>query len=304
MKFGPVLLFTYNRLWHTKQTICSLKKNLFAGESLLKIYSDGPKNHADIAKVNDLRKYLHQVNGFKKVEIVERKDNLGLAGSIIAGVTESLAEFPKIIVLEDDLVTSPFFLKYMNDALDLYEKDDDVISIHAYSLPVKGKLPETFFLKGADCWGWATWRRAWQHFDADAKMLLNEVRRRALEKAFNINNSYDYTGMLELQTKGEIDSWAIRWNASAFLKGKFTLHPGISLVRNIGIDGTGTHCAKSSVFDSALADAPFRVSKIPIAENVYALKQIERYYKSRKTGFLMRLATKAKRLLTASRSQQ
>ena len=126
----------------------------------------------------------------------------------------------KVIVLEDDLVTSPHFLQYMNDGLGIYERDDRVISIHGYSYPVHGKLPETFFLRGADCLGWATWKRGWDLFEDDGQRLLNELERRNLTRSFDFDGSYPYTQMLRDQIAGSNSSWAVRWYASAFLRDK------------------------------------------------------------------------------------
>ncbi len=153
MLLAPITLFVYNRLSHTKQTINALKKNKLAEQSELIIFSDSFKNSDDKKKVNQVREYIRSIKGFKGVEIIERPDNFGLANSIIDGVTRVVNQYGKVIVLEDDLVTSSFFLEYMNNALLCYEDDPQVISIHGYNYPISD-LPEIFFIKGADCWGW------------------------------------------------------------------------------------------------------------------------------------------------------
>src|SRR3990170_4410030 len=172
---APILLFVYNRLIYTRITVESLKKNEFASESELFIYSDAAKTEKDKKLVAEVRDYIKTINGFRKVIIKESKENKGLALSITSGVSEILNKYDNAIILEDDLELSPFFLKYMNEALSLYEKEEDVISIHGYVYPVKKKLPETFFLRGADCWGWATWKRGWELFEDDAHTLFSEI---------------------------------------------------------------------------------------------------------------------------------
>ena len=112
-----------------------------------------------------MRKYITTVSGFKSLNIIERDINMGLSKSIITGVTEICDKYGKVIVLEDDHVTSPYFLQYMNDGLRAYEHDEDVISIHGYIYPLGDKLPETFFIRGADCWGWATWKTSWAIYE-------------------------------------------------------------------------------------------------------------------------------------------
>ncbi|HRU00618.1 MAG TPA: glycosyltransferase, partial [Victivallales bacterium] len=196
MKLAPIALFVYNRPWHTRQTVTALQNNELAAESELVVFSDGPKveknkekTKNNEEKVKEVRDYIKSINGFKTVKIIERTQNLGLANSIISGVTEIVNQYGKIIVLEDDLVTSPHFLRFMNEALDLYEKEEDVISIHGYVYPIPD-LPETFFLKGADCWGWATWKRGWDLFEPDGKKLLRELKEKKLLKRFDFNGTY------------------------------------------------------------------------------------------------------------------
>jgi hypothetical protein len=278
MTFAPIALFVYNRPAHTRQTVEALLKNELAGESDLFIFSDAPKKPEAVAAVQEVREYIKTVGGFKSVSIVERDENLGLANSIIDGVTSVVNERGRIIVLEDDLVTSPYFLRFMNDALDMYEREESVISIHGYMYPVMDKLPETFFLRGADCWGWATWKRGWELFEPDGGKLLASLKSQHLEREFNFGGSYDYLEMLDSQVKGENDSWAIRWYASAFLKNKLTLYPGRSLVLNIGNDSSGTHCGATDIFSGDIIARPVAVGGIPIVASLEARSAVAKYF--------------------------
>lgn len=292
---APIALFTYNRLWHTQQTINTLQINELASESDLYIFSDGPqigKNCID--EVQRVRDYIHTVEGFRTVTIVERETNYGLAQSIISGVTELVNIFGRIIVLEDDLVTSPHFLRYMNDALNLYEGEERVISIHGYTYPVKSKLPDTFFLKGADCWGWATWKRGWSLFEPDGRKLLKELNAHNLHKRFDFNGAYDYTRMLREQITGQNDSWAVRWYASALINDRLTLYPGRSLVQNIGTDESGTHCLETNVYRTRVSSDPIWIERLSPQEDQCALRIFENYFNSIKSPFYMRILRKLK----------
>ncbi len=291
---APIVLFVYNRPWHTQQTVEALQKNELASESDLFIFSDAPKKPEAVAAVQEVREYIKTVGGFKSVSIVERDINFGLANSIIDGVTRLCNEYGRVIVLEDDLVTSPCFLRYMNDALDLYEHEEMVISIHGWVYPVAEKLPETFFLRGADCWGWATWKRGWDIFEPDGKKLLESLKDRHLERAFNFGGSYDYLGMLDSQVKGGNDSWAIRWYASAFLSNRLTLYPGRNLVLNIGNDNSGTHCGVTEIFSGDIADRPVVVDGIPIVESPEARIAVTKFYAANKDSLLRRALRKIK----------
>ncbi|MFH1827611.1 MAG: methyltransferase, TIGR04325 family [bacterium] len=279
MSLAPITIFVYNRPLHIKQTIEALKKNQFANESELFIFSDGQKDERDQKKVEEVRKYLWKITGFKKITIIERRNNVGLANSIIAGVTEIVNKYGKIIVLEDDLLTSPYFLKFMNEGLNYYEKEKRVASIHGYVYPIKAKLTETFFIQGADCWGWATWKRGWDLFERDGKKLLAELKKKDLTHKFDFGGSYPYTKMLIDQVNGKNNSWAIRWYASAFLKGKLTVYPKRPLIFHNGNDESGTNVGKSHELDVELSQRPIKISKIPLKESKEALKIITAYFK-------------------------
>lgn len=293
----PIALFVYNRLEHTKKTVEALKSNLLANESDLFVFSDGSKDEINRLKVDNLRKYLKNISGFKNINIIERKENLGLAKSIISGVTEIVNKYGKIIVLEDDLVTSPHFLTYMNDGLKMYENENRVISIHGYVYPLKGILPETFFLKFTSSWGWGTWKRGWNLFEADGKKLLGELENRKSISEFNFNNSYYFSETLLRQSLGQKDSWAIRWYASAFLNNKLSLYPKISLIKNIGFDGSGIHSGKSRVYDVKELDTYIPVKIIPVIEDKVVRKMIEKYFNSIKAGLIKRIMWKVKAII-------
>lgn len=280
MNYAPIALFTYNRLWHTKKTIETLLANKLAVESDLYIFSDGPNSTKpdDINKINELRSYFKEISGFKSINIINRESNIGLAQSIIEGVSQTITKFGKVIVLEDDMVTSPFFLNYMNDGLNFYENDSRVISIHGYIYPTAEELPELFFLRGADCWGWATWQRGWDLFNPNGQELLNSIKKRNLINEFNFNNAYDYLGMLQKQIEGKNNSWAIRWYASAFLQNKLTLYPGKTLVKNIGVDNSGTHCDGNDVYLNEVNQSPVGMRKIPVKRSDQAFQAVVRFF--------------------------
>ncbi len=264
---APIALFVYRRLGHAQRTLAALANNDGALDSDLMVFADGPRGEAELGDVTTVRRYLRTVVGFRSVTVVERDQNLGLANSIIEGVTQVLRQRDRVIVMEDDLVTSRFFLRFMNEALDYYEDDERVASIHGYVYPVEQPLPETFFLRGADCWGWACWRRSWRLFNPDGHHLISELRRRALTREFDLDGSYKYTRMLEDQIAGANDSWAIRWHASAFLQDKLTLYPGRSLVHNVGNDLSGRHGIDTRIYDVDLAPTSIHVGGVPVEES-------------------------------------
>jgi hypothetical protein len=294
MNFAPIVLFVYARVSHTRSTIEALLKNTGAERSDLIIFSDAARTPEKQTNVDEVRAYLKTIAGFRSVTIHYRPYNFGLAKSIIDGVTKVVNERGRIIVLEDDIVTSPYFLTYMNEALNKYADDDRVISIHGYVYPVKENLPEAFFLPGADCWGWATWSRGWKLFNPDGQYLLDDLRTRKLTHAFDYNGAYPYTKMLEEQISGINDSWAVRWYASAFLARKLTLYPGRSLVRNIGNDSSGSHCGDTDRFDSEMSATSINLSSVEVKSSKEGRQEFQRFFSRTSEGIIPRIVRKLK----------
>ena len=289
MNRAPVVLFVYNRPWHTRQTVAALQENELAHETDLYLFSDAPRDAKCALAVEEVRDYISRIGGFKSVSIVLRKHNIGLANSVIDGVTRVCNEHGRVIVLEDDLVTSPYFLRFMNDALNLYEHEEAVVSVHGYMYPIHEMLPNTFFLRQADCWGWATWKRGWALFEPDGAKLFAELSRNKSKRRFDLDGAVPYTKMLTDQIEGKNSSWAIRWQAAAFLANRLTLFPSVSLVQNIGFDASGVHCASSDTFHVTLADAPIEVSPCPLEECKRARVALINFYRFNKIGFITRV---------------
>lgn len=275
---APIVIFTYARPWHFQMTLDALRKNDLAKYSELIIYSDGFKGDKDKFAVLEVRKLAQNIQGFASVKLIERSENFGLSKSIISGVTEVLRSHKEVIVLEDDLITSPYFLEFMNDGLKTYASDESVASIHGYIYPIDIQFKDNFFLKGADCWGWATWRRAWELFNPSGRELLDSLVAQELVGEFEFSSTYPYLKMLKEQIEGRNDSWAIRWYASTFLKNKYTLYPRKSLVKNIGLDGSGTHCNDSNLMDTLLSDEIIKLERIPITQSWDAYEAFGRYF--------------------------
>ncbi|HWY33943.1 MAG TPA: glycosyltransferase, partial [Nitrosopumilaceae archaeon] len=279
---APIVLFTYNRPLHTRQTLRHLMLNDLAKDSHLYIYIDGPKTNASqetIRQISEVKTVVREEQWCKEVTIIESDKNLGLAASVIKGVSEVLNKYGKVIVLEDDLVCDTYFLKFMNDGLQMYENNEEVISVTGYVYPVKSRLPDTYFLKGADCWGWATWKRGWDLLQKDGEKLLNEIVKRKLEYDFDFYGSYPYVNMLKDQIAGKNSSWAILWYASAYLQNKLTLYPGNSLVQNIGNDGSGTHNGVSDKWIVELTGKSIDLKKQQLTEDKEAKQIIADYFK-------------------------
>ena len=279
MANAPIALFVYSRPWHTRQTIEALKKNDLSEDSELFIFSDAPKSASEATPVQDVRDYIRTVKGFRTVKVIEREENYGLARSIVEGVTRLCNEYGSVIVLEDDLVSSPHFLRFMNNALHQYSEAEKVMHISGYAYPVHPPVEgDTFFFRVPLCWGWATWSSSWKFFEKDLNVIQAFTKRDRFE--FNIEDSYrKFWEQLELNRAGSLNSWFIFWYASVFLHDGLCLYPTQSLIDNIGHDGSGINCGTNDLFRVSLADKPVPVKTIPVTETRAVLTAHKKYFR-------------------------
>jgi hypothetical protein len=261
---------------------------VLADGSRLFVFSDGPKTDADKPKVDEVRKLLEDIEGFRSVKVIESDKNKGLANSIIAGVTQLVNEYGKVIVFEDDLLSSPYTLQYFNEALTKYADEPKVMHIGAYMFDLADKtLPETFFYRIATSWGWATWSRAWADFEPDVDKLINQFDKDKINR-FSIDGTMNFWKQVQEFKAGKNNSWAIRWYASIFLKGGLVLNPSHSLVHNIGHDGSGVHSNIENTYKVNIAQKPVKKFPAHIRENEKAHIAIRNFLGNRKGSLLKR----------------
>ena len=254
MNLAPIALFVYNRPNHTEKTLEALSKNMYADESDLFIFCDGPKDGCSQQQRDNILAVLSVVKSrdwCKTTTVIQSDKNKGLANSIISGVTELLDKYGKVIVLEDDLVSSQWFLKYMNEALEFYESRKSVFSIGACRPPMnKMIIPsdyeyDVFVGLRSYSWGWATWKDRWDQVDWSMNYMESFLNHPEQTKAFN-RAGEDMTKLLKMQYDGKIDSWAMRFGFAHFYQHAVAILPCIPYVDNIGFDGSGTHCGTVS----------------------------------------------------------
>jgi len=286
----PVALFVYNRLSHTKATISALAENDLR-DVILYIFSDGPKGR-DHNSVAALRAYLDTITGFEDIVIINSDTNKGLARSIIEGVNYIFESYETIIVLEDDLVVSKHFITYMRKSLYKYRDNQRVMSISGYSYPLfdssENRVGDTYFLRLTTSWGWGTWRSSWARFDKNPDRLINSFTRQDIRE-FNLNNSENYWNQVLNNKRGTLNTWAIFWYATIFENHGLTLFPKMSLVNNIGFDGSGTNCGVSNRFDANLRQSEIDYLEDNVVENVFVRKELEHYLRATRPKFISRL---------------
>jgi hypothetical protein len=290
---APIVLFAYNRPWHTRQTLEALMANELADKSRLIIYCDGPKPGAtpeQIQKTVDVRKLVREKSWCSTVEIIESDKNKGLAPSVITGVTEVINRYGKIIVLEDDLVTSPYFLRYMNEGLEIYEPVKNVYSVNGFMFPVEWEGNHTILLPYTSTWGWATWKDKWIVFDASMPEKASIQENTFLSQRFNLAD-YDYTAMLNFGN----NSWGIKWYYTVFRQNGLGLFPTKSLIKNIGFDGSGVNCGETEPLESLF------LGKIVIEFQYYINLEFYgtylKYFEKKKIYLLTRIINRLKRII-------
>lgn len=276
---APIVVFSYNRPSHLSRTLEALAKNDLAKESVLYIYCDGAKPNATLEqkqRVIENRKAAHAVLGFKEVHVVEREYNIGLKDNIVSAVTEIVNQYGRVITLEDDVVSSVGFLRFMNEALDCYSSDAEVMHISGYMYPHKRRLSETFFYyvpyPGG---GWATWQRAWRYYSDDTRELFDYWDGKWEE--FDVLGGDYLSKQLKMNQEGVLKTWFVKWYAVMRRMNGLTLFPGQSLTNNIGFDELATNCYTTSRFDVVPVDY-IDVKRKPLVVNEKAKRVIYDFY--------------------------
>lgn len=279
---APIIVFCYNRPNHLKRTLDALSCNELADQSTLYIYCDGPKEGASdemLLKIADVRQVARKCQWCKEVHVVEHEYNVGLMNNIVGAVTEIVNQYGRVITMEDDIITSKGYLRFMNEALELYKDDEQVMHISGYMWPHKRRLPDTFFYEvpypGG---GWATWQRAWRHYTDDIKLLYDYWCTRWDE--FNKFGDNYLQRQLEANYFGTMKTWFIKWHAVMLQRGALTLYPGQSLTNNIGFDDQATNCFATTQFD-VLPVEKVPVTRQSIKENKRAAREIYAFYQGR-----------------------
>ncbi|MFD0989566.1 hypothetical protein ACFQ1R_05625 [Mariniflexile jejuense] len=272
MQLAPVVLFVYNRPWHTIETLNALKNNCLSNKSLLYIYCDGAKQNANkqtLLDIKEVRAIVKREQWCGEVVIVERDENWGLAQNILDGISNVIKNYGKIIVLEDDMVTSKNFLDYMNFSLAYYKDAKDVYHINGHNFKSKLQylLDDYYFSRYMNCWGWATWKDRWEQLITDYSFCYNKLlENKDLMRNFNYDNSLDFHNQLLLNINKKINTWAILWYSTIFFNKGYCLTSKHSYVSNIGLDGTGENCFDTTLNDSFKKDKKKFSGKIKLEE--------------------------------------
>ncbi len=281
-QYAPIALFVYNRPDFTEKTLQAIGKNLLASQSRLFIFSDAPKNEKDIQNVKKVRKIIRKyASSFLKTEIIEQKENKGLANSIVQGVSQLLNVYDKIIVLEDDLLSTPYFLKYLNKALGLYENSPQVCSVAGFS-PIRINAPnypyDVYACYRSSSWGWATWKRVWQKTDWSKNKLKNWLNDPQLLKEASLKMGEDIPGSLLNQFLGKIDSWAIIFAMHIFSQKGLTIYPTQNMIKHIGY-GNSVHHRKAKYVEHPIYPdfQPLAFPEEPSVNEIFMKKYVEMY---------------------------
>tara|TARA_B110000008_G_scaffold267301_1_gene294280 strand:+ start:29 stop:952 length:924 start_codon:yes stop_codon:yes gene_type:complete len=299
-KLAPIVLFCYNRPKHLKLTIASLKNNYLANQSSLYIFLDGPKSKKDLVKNNEVFNYISKINGFAKIKIYRSKKNLGLSKSIIKGINFVLKKNDKIIVVEDDIVTSPLFLKFMNESLNKYEKNLKVwhVAGHSHLKPDEKEKQKVFFSYYMNCWGWATWKNRWKMFEKNPDKLINSFSRKNISE-FDLEDSGLFWSQILKNASKKINTWAIFWYATIYIRKKLCCNPLKSYVRNIGMDGSGMHCSDSKYLDDNMLyiEPNVKFHSKPFFSKKYFIIY-KNYFKSQSQSIFKKLFYRISNILT------
>lgn len=246
----PLAIFAYNRPRHLSQLFDSLLNCARLDECQVYIFCDGAKKPEHLENVRAAREVARGYSSrLGNVRLIERGENLGLAHSIVTGITELCQQYGRVIVLEDDFILHPFFLDFMLQSLDRYADDDRVAQVAGYLPPIHPEVEtDTFFLPLTTSCSWATWQRAWKLFSWETESALQVLDADPqMRFHFDLDGAYPYSDMLRLAIEGKVDSWAIRWYWRTFYHKKLTLYPCRSLVWVGGFDDLATHTTSEEI---------------------------------------------------------
>ncbi|GAB4024875.1 glycosyltransferase [Spirosoma koreense] len=279
---APVLLFAYKRPIELESTLKALQANHLAADSDLYIFVDAAKRPDDAPKVAQVHQILDAASGFRSIHRDYATSNIGCADSIIRGVSEVLAKHPAAIIVEDDLITAPNFLDFMNQGLKKYARNSRVFSVSGYTLPFQrpsGYTKDGYCIPRHSPWGWATWSDRWQSVDWAMTDYPEFVADRRQQKAFNQGGS-DLVRMLQDQMEGRADAWDIRFCYNRFKQNGLTVYPTRSKVQNIGFGKDATHTDIYNRYKTLLDDGVQRVFDLPdvVQSTDYYHRQTLRHY--------------------------
>ncbi len=298
MKPAPIVIMAYKRVDYLRQTLEAIEKNSLANQSDLIVYSDGPKypeNSTDVANIKLLRELVLSKQWCKNVKLVISDTNKGLNNAFFDGITEVMNTYGKAIVLEEDILVSPNFLEFMNDALNMYENEKNVFHISGCLFKIKTTdLPPSFFLSVANTWGWATWKDRWDKLIRDPAEIMDEIIKKNAYNRLTLDNAEpDYWHQLKANVDGKMDTWDIKWFASIVVNNGLILYSNSNMVENIGFDGSGTHFKNGSMgLDTKINLRKIKLVKQNVEENKTAKKELIRFFKNNKAGIFQRIREK------------
>lgn len=280
---APIALFAYNRRDEFRQTLEALQQNHLASQSELHVFVDGPKQPADWEKVEKVQQIAKTISGFRSVHLHLSEFNKGCSNSIIDGVSQLLSQHSSVIVVEDDIITAPNFLDFVNQGLAQYGHDEKVFSVGGYTFPFRRPkdYPNDIYFYGRTCaWGWGIWADRWFQTDWSVADFDAFVADPVEQKKFNYYGS-DRVRMLSRVMKSEIDSWDIRLCYNQFKQHSLTIYPVLSKTKNIGFNGKdGTNTNNYNRYKTVLDLGQQRQFSFPqiVSENSYYTEQLRRQF--------------------------
>lgn len=234
----------FNRPDTTRQVFETIRA---AKPGKLLVIADGPRPNkpGEAEKCAAARAIIDEVDWDCDVQKNFSETNMGTCPRVSSGITWAFELVDKAIILEDDCVASPSFFQYCEELLDRYENDERVMMVSGGN-HLFGHAEATdsyYFSRYPHIWGWATWRRAWAHYDVEMTRWPEIRDRKLFDQYFpKLTERYHWEGIFEYVVyRGRVDTWAWRWFYSIWANSGLCATPVRNLVRNVGFDADATH---------------------------------------------------------------
>jgi hypothetical protein len=295
----PVVFLIFNRPELTAKVFEVIRQ---AQPHCLLVVADGPRSDRpeEAEKCQQTRAIINQVDWNCEVLTNYSDVNLGCAKRVSSGLNWVFEKVESAIILEDDCLPDPTFFDYCEQLLDYYQQDSRVMSIAGTNFQFGHQRSEySYYYSGFhDCWGWATWRRAWQYFDFE--MTLWPTFRESKFLRYKLSNSRAiqyWQRLFQATYEGQKDSWFYRWLFSCWIQNGLGIMPSVNLVSNQGFSLSASSNTTAEAQKISYANMSVETMSFPLNHPPFMVQNWEADFYTQESRFSPSLLKRFQRKL-------